>query len=252
VSLVTTPAILLRTHPYSETSQVLRFYSRDMGVLAVLAKGVRKAGGRRGGGPSTFGQGDLTLFHRENRELQTFKEFSPGPGRKRGLGRDPLRFAGASVLGELVLQHAGSDRNPGLFSLLSAGLDAVDVAEEEGLITMLLREVWSMIRELGYAPSIERCVACGGGLGREEVGRFDFAEGGTRCPRCQEGSHGPRLGPHARKQLESLLQGNLPADLQRPKAHLRLASDFITYHISGGAPLRSLQVLETLIPKDHA
>ncbi len=252
MSLATTPAILLRSHPYSETSQVLRFYSRDLGVLAVLAKGVRKAGGRRGGALSTFVQGDLTLYHKESRELQTFKEFSPGSTRRRTLGRDPLRLAGAAVLGELILQHAGSDRNPELFSALSSGLDAVDISAERALIPTLLKEVWSIIRELGYAPSLERCVSCGGGLGPDEQGRFDFAEGGMRCPRCQEGRHGPRVGPRAREQLRDLLEGTLPQDLQRSKAHLRLASDFITYHISGGSPLRSFHVLETLIPKNHA
>jgi len=251
VSLVTTPAILLRSHPYSETSQVLRFYSRDMGLVAALAKGVRKTGGRRGGTLSTFSEGDLILHHKASRELQSFRDFSPGESRRR-LARDPQRFASAGVLGELILQHAGSDGNPGLFSLLSRGLDNLNAANPESLLTALLREIWAVIRELGYAPTIRTCVSCGGGFEPEAMGRFDFAEGGIRCPRCQNGGHGPRLGPRAREQLIGLMERSLLEELIRPKAHLRLASDFITYHISGGTPLRSMKVLESLIPKDHA
>jgi len=251
VSLVTTPAILLRTHPYSETSQVLRFYSRDMGVLGVLAKGVRKTGGRHGGALSTLAEGALTFHFRETRELQTFTDFSALKPR-RGLGRDPKRFAGGAVLGELILQHAGSDGNPDLFACLSSGLDALEVTAPERLLTNILLEVWSLIGKLGYTPSIRHCVACGNEIAAGEMGRFDFAEGGIRCPQCLTAAQGPRLGPRARGQLKALIERSLEEDLIRPRAHLRLASDFITYHISGGTPLRSMGVLEKLIPKDHA
>ncbi|MFO8172648.1 MAG: DNA repair protein RecO [Longimicrobiales bacterium] len=251
MSLVATPAILLRSHPYSETSRILRFYSRDAGVVAVMAKGIRKTGGKRGGSDRTFGEGRLTFYHKEGRELQTYRDFdleNPRPG----LSGDPLRFAGASVLGEVVLQHAGSDGNPALFQRLSAGLDTLATEAEELLVRRLLLEIWGLVAELGYAPTVLACVNCGRELDGEELGRFDFAAGGLKCPSCQEGAQGPRLGPKARKQLQGLVAGVLEGDLIRPRAHLRLASDFITYHISGGSPLRSMEVVATLVPKDHA
>lgn len=250
MSVVTTRSILLRAHPYSETSQVLRFYTRELGVLAVLAKGVRKTGGRHGGSLSTLTEGDLTVHFRDSRELQTFRDFSPVNAR-RGLAMTPERFAGAAVLGELVLQHAGSEGNPSLYSCLARGLDNLEKVDPDGLLTVLLLEVWALIGELGYTPSVRRCVVCGSELGAKEMGRFDFPEGGIRCPRCLIQTRGPRLGPRAREQLASLLERSLEGELIRPRAHLRLASDFITYHVSGGIPLRSMGVLEKLIPKDH-
>jgi len=251
VSLVETPAILLRAHPYSETSKILRFYSRDMGVVAVMAKGVRKAGGRGGGGLSTLAEGTLSFHYRDNRDLQTFRDFSASRYR-RGLARDPRRFAGAAVLGEMVLQHAGSDPNPSLYARLSGGLEALEAVDDDLLLPTLLLEMWALIGELGYTPSVLHCVECGEALGAEEMGRFDFAEGGIRCPRCLSGDHGPRLGPVARIQLVGLVDGSFQGNLTRPMAHLRLASDFITYHISGGYPLRSMEVLVKLIPEDDA
>lgn len=252
MSIVVTPAILLRSHPYSETSRILRFYARDAGVVAVMAKGIRKVGGKRGGSARTFGEGRLTFYYKGSRDLQTYRDFdleNPRPG----LSKDPLRFAGASVLGEVVLQHAGSDVNPALFHRLSGGLDAL-ATEPDGrlLVQRLLLELWGLVVELGYAPAVLVCVSCGKELEEEELGRFDFAAGGLKCPGCQEGSQGPRLGPKARKQLRGLVSGVLEEDVIRPRAHLRLASDFITYHISGGTPLRSIAVMATLIPKDNA
>jgi DNA repair protein RecO (recombination protein O) len=251
VSLIVTPAVLLRSHPYSETSQILRFYSQDAGVVSVVAKGVRKTGGRQGGGLSTFAEGRLTFYHRESRDLQTFKEFSSERPR-RGFSKDPLKLAGASVLGELVLQHAGGDGNPILFKKLSLGLDEVESTGQTVFLQTLLLECWGLVEELGYAPELGVCVTCGRELNVEEMAHFDFASGGIRCPDCQEGSHGPRLGPKALKQLKGLLLGSLEEEIIRPRAHLRLVSDFITYHISGGTPLRSMKVLASLVPKDHA
>lgn len=251
MSVVTTRSILLRAHPFSETSQILRFYSRELGVLGVVAKGVRKTGGRHGGSLSTLAEGDLTVHVKGSRELQTFRDFSLLKLR-RGLASDPRRFAGAAVLGELVLQHAGSEGNLVLYECLSGGLDHLEVVGSGSFLTPLLLEVWALIRELGYAPSVRACVACGKELEAGEMGRFDFPEGGVRCPRCPTQIQGPRLGPRAREQLAGLVERKLEEELIRPRAHLRLASDFITYHISGGTPLRSMGVLEKLIPKDHA
>lgn len=251
MTLVSTPAILLRGYPYSETSQILRFFTRDAGVVSVVAKGVRKMGGMGKGIPSTLGEGILAFHYRENRDLQTFRDFtSTNP--RRALAQDPIRFAGGSLLGEVILQHAGSDPNPVLFLILSGALDSLETLPPGGALQGLLMEVWSLVGALGYAPRVRECVACDRPLRGDEMGRFDFGEGGIRCSDCLVGAHGPRLGPRAREQLLALLDRNLREELLRPRAHLRLASDFIIYHISGGSPLRSMAVLEKLIPKDHA
>ena len=251
MTLLSTPAVLLRSHPFSETSLILRFFTESHGIQGMVAKGVRKAGGKKGGTLSTFAQGTLTLHYRDRRDLQTFRDFALSNPR-RGLATHPLRLAGASVLGELILQHAGSDGNPDLFNGLARGLDAMEEEATDALIPRLLAELWALVRELGYGPALTICAVCGRPLETEGLLRFDFACGGLRCPTCQEEEHGPRLGPEARRQLAQLLDGSVPQELLRPRAHLRLASDFITYHISGGNPLRSFEVLYSLIQKGHA
>ncbi len=251
MSAVSTPAILLRAHPYSENSKILRFLTRDHGIQGAVAKGVRKSVGKGSGSLSTFSQGTLTLYLKDRRDLQTFKDFAPTHART-GLASHPLRLASASVLAELVLQHAGSEGNPGLFDDLAGGLDMMEESPAETILPRLLSRIWLLVRELGYAPVLEPCVECGGALGERALPRFDFASGGLRCSDCQRGAHGPRLGPGARDQLATFLRGDVPSDLQKARAHLRLASDFITYHISGGTPLRSMEVLYSMIPKPNA
>jgi DNA repair protein RecO len=251
VSLLSTAAILLRSYPYSETSRILTFYTETHGVLGVVARGVRRTGGRRGDPLSTFSEGVLSLHHREGRDLQTFREFWPSTPRT-GLALHPLRLAGASVLGELVLRHSESEGNPSLFAVLSRGLSAMEAQPTDSLLTSLLAELWPLVVELGYRPLLEHCVACGRPPGKQEMARLDLGAGGLRCAACGGEGMGPRIGPRARSQLGALLAGSLQEDLLRPRAHLRLASDFITYHVCGGEPLRSMTVLNTLIPAPHA
>jgi recombinational DNA repair protein (RecF pathway) len=199
----------------------------------------------------TFSEGVLTIYHRERRELQTFREFGATRART-SLATDPVRLAGASVLGELVLANAGEEENPGLYYLLSSGLDAVDGEGKESLLPRILAELWGLVGELGYEPSLEACVRCERPLSGGEMSRFDFSAGGVHCMNCGAETKGPRLGPRAREQLLTLLHREVPQQLLRPRAHLRLASDFITYHISGGTPLRSVEVLASLLADTHA
>jgi hypothetical protein len=70
VSILSTPAILLRSFPYSETSQTLRFYTESHGVVSAIARGVRKASGRQGGTLSTFSEGILEATDVDQDELR--------------------------------------------------------------------------------------------------------------------------------------------------------------------------------------
>ena len=252
MSVVTTPAVLLRSFPYSETSRVLRFYTERLGLVGVMGKGVRKAGSRGAGGLDTFAGGVLTVYVKPTRDLQTLRDFAPERAR-RGLAADVHRFAAASVLAELVLRHAGEEGNPGLFRALEEALDRVEATAGPEVAGVLLAEAWGIVALLGYRPEVDTCVACGAPVG-EGLARFDFAQGGIRCPGCSAGAEaaGPRLGPGARAQLSAFLDGHVPAELDRPRAHLRLLSDFVTYHVSGARPLQAMGVLDALLPADPA
>ena len=97
MAVVTTRGILLRSHPYGETSSILRFFTEGMGVVGVMAKGARGSRGKGGGPAETFAGGLLTIYMKETRDLQTLKDFTTTHSR-RGLGGSVLRLAAASVL----------------------------------------------------------------------------------------------------------------------------------------------------------
>lgn len=248
MAVVTTRAILLRAHPYGETSLVLRFFSEDLGTVGVMAKGVRKGGSRSGSGLETFAGGSLTAYVKEGRGLQTYKDFS-AVRLRREMARDLVRFGGASVVGELVLRHGGEAAAPVLYQALEEALDAIGAAPPDALVPTILAAAWRTVATLGYHPVLEHCVECGRPLDPDELGRFDLGAGGLRCAGCSVGTSGPRVGPGAREQLAGLVAG-APVDVSRPRGHLRVLSDFVTYHVSGTRPLDSFRFLASQIPAD--
>jgi DNA repair protein RecO (recombination protein O) len=246
---VGTRAILLRAHPYGETSRILRFYTEGHGLLSVMARGVRGRSGKGGLTLSTFASGELTAWVRPQRDLHTMKDFACTRLRS-GLGGSVLRFAGASAVGELVVAHADQEPHPQLYAALEEALDGLDQAPEAYVATAALAGAWRIVEAFGFAPELDACTRCGTPLGPEEIGRFDLAAGGILCSACGEGSAGPRVGPGAREQLRALLAGRTDPPVTHARRHLALLSDFVAFHVAQ-RPLKSLRFLGDLLPADE-
>jgi DNA repair protein RecO (recombination protein O) len=244
---VTTRAIVLRGHDYGDSSRILRFYTEAFGLLSVVAHGVRGRAAKGSGGASSFTTGELTAYVRPHRDLHTMKDFAALTTRD-ALGRDTLRFAGASVAAELVLSHAEQERHEGLFDALERTLDGIEAADVADLPAVALAGLWTLIDALGFAPHVESCVRCGASLRADEMGRFDVVSGGVRCQSCSEARSGPRMGPVARGQLRAMLAGEIPT-LTHARRHFSLVADFIAHHVVP-KPLKSMTFLTDLLPAE--
>lgn len=243
MAAVTTAAILLRAHPYSESSRVLRFYTLALGLVGAMARGVRRGASRGRGGSGAFSEGVAVLAVRDNRDLQTLQEFTPAKTRF-GLARDVSRLAGASLAAELVLRHAGQEPHEELYRALSGGLDRLEHASPEEVLGELLALGWAIVQILGFGPELEACVACGRSLEGGAMGWFDLSAGGSRGSCCQPPQGARRIGPVARHQLGRLLAGEPPTGLRGLRAHLSLLDDFTAFHMLGGRRLGSFRFLE--------
>src|SRR5213593_1719955 len=93
MSLVSTPAIILSTLRYSETSKIVRLATRDLGVQSAIAKGALRPKSRFGAGLELLSEGMAQLYHRETRELHTLGAFDL-LNLRRDLAAEVGRFAG--------------------------------------------------------------------------------------------------------------------------------------------------------------
>src|SRR2546430_1558590 len=97
MALVTTPAIVLQTYRYSETSKVVRLATRDLGVQSAIAKGALRPKSRFAAGPQRLREGTAQLYFRETPELHTRGAFdlvnlrrpTPRPARPDSPARAP-------------------------------------------------------------------------------------------------------------------------------------------------------------------
>src|SRR5437773_11007940 len=157
MSLVATPAVVLRTYRYSETSKVVRLATRDLGVQSAIAKGATRPRSPCGGGLELLSEGGAQLYLREGRELQTLGAFDV-VNLRRELARDLDRFAGAAALVEMVLRMAPPAPLPPAYDTLLAGLDAL-VASETGTADPAgVRALWRLPAAPGSEPALGACV----------------------------------------------------------------------------------------------
>jgi len=233
VSLVSTPAIVLRTYPYSETSKIVRLATRDYGVQSAIAKGVLRPKSPFGAALETLSEGVAQLYHKETRELQILAAFDVNQLR-RGLAADLGRFHGAAALAEVMLKMAPPAPLPAAYDVFIAGLDALAVAPADQADAVAVRWLWLLVSVLGFAPQLEACVREGNRVSGTVA--FSVAEGGVLCATCANGGGGQaKLPPQAYRDLLALNDARAelpPLDAAHTAAHRRLVARFIRHHLA--------------------
>jgi DNA repair protein RecO (recombination protein O) len=241
MSLVTTPAVVLRTYRYSETSKIVRLATRDLGVQSAIAKGVLRPKSRFGAGLELLSEGAAQIYHRDTRELQTLAAFDVERLR-RELAGDLDRFSAAMTLAELMVRMAPPAPLPALFDAFTGALDTLVATPVEAVHAAGIRAVWGLLGVLGFEPSLYRCVRDEAAVGEDGAPvAFSTAEGGVLCEACllSRPTSTTRLPPGAWRDLCAMLDPRAPLpplDLPHAAAHRRLAARFVRHHLEDTAP----------------
>ncbi len=236
--IVTTPCLVLQTYRFGDTSKILRLLTRDHGPVSALARGALRPRSRMSGVLEPFVEGVVTLYLRSNRDLHTLSGFDLVRSRQ-ALGSDMARFAGASVLAELVLRLAPSERDDLLYENLREGLDALLSASPDMAPGVAAARIWKLVGVLGFEPSLEHCLSCGRPVQPGEGARFDTHEGGIRCLQCSATGHA--LDPSGLQTLKELVANRVPSHLSGPQ--ILVLKEFIRVHIAEDIRIRSLDFL---------
>lgn len=252
MTLLATPAIVLRTYRYSETSKVVRLATRELGVQSAMAKGALRPRSAFGAGLELLSEGVAQLYHRDSRELQTLAAFDV-IALRRELATGLDRFAGATTLAELMLRMAPPAPLLSAYDTLVAGLEGLATAPADAVEAAAIRALWRLLGVLGFEPSLTACARDGTGIeaGDGAVVTFSAVDGGALCARCAAAgapAGARRLPPPAFRDLLAL---NDPAaalpvlDTAHAAAHRRLVARFTRHHLGeDGAPSPSLPALE--------
>ncbi|HEX2095039.1 MAG TPA: DNA repair protein RecO [Longimicrobiaceae bacterium] len=238
--LVSTLALVLQAFPYSETSKILRLFTRELGLRSVIAKGARRPRSRFGGLLEPFTEGTVFFYLKEGRDLHTLSGFDLLRSRQ-GLGRDLTGFAGASLVAELVLRCATEEPHEALYAAVTEALDQILAANEDARERTALAAAWRVVSLVGFAPQAEMCVGCGRELDPDEPVRFDAEGGGAACRECRRS--GRILEPVSRRELRRMLGGRVPDEpFADPAVHRALLRTYLPAQLAHERPLRSLEL----------
>lgn len=244
MSLTATDAVVLQCFPYGETSRIVRLLTRTAGVQSAIAKGALRPRSRYAV-LEPFAEGMASLHIRSTRDLQTLSGFELARTRH-ALGRDLLRFGGASLIAEIIMRTGSEDPEPGLFDAVSGGLDLLAQAAPDEVEATTLAITWHVIALLGFAPELEGCVVCGQVVAADAEVALDYAAGGLRCQPCAAGLTTRNIPPHARAALAAFTRGEV-VRVEVTGGHWQLLARYLEHHLLDGRPLRSLEFVSTAL-----
>jgi DNA repair protein RecO (recombination protein O) len=186
-----TTAIVLRTVEFSETSLVVTLFTREFGKVSALAKGARRPKGPFESALDLLAVCRIVFLRKSSDVLDLLTE-AKLDRRFRAAGRDLNRlYAGyyvAELLAELTDTH---DPHPELFDAADQALLALDgIGSSQGTVSTASAILWFellALAQVGHAPALDQCAACGREV--ELAGRVPFGllAGGLLCAACRSG-----------------------------------------------------------------
>ncbi len=176
---VKTPAVVIRRARLKEADRVITLFTRELGKVAAVAKGVRKEKSKLAGHLEALTYTDITLAR--GKSLDTIigsQTLSPYLAVRNSLERT----AYALYFAELVYHFAPEGQpNQSLFELLIETLETLGVAANTEILARYFE--LNLLKDLGYWPELRRCLGCRSEL-QAVTNYFAPASGGVLCPDC--------------------------------------------------------------------
>jgi len=202
-------AICIRAIDYSETSQIVTFFTKATGKITAIAKGSKRPKSAFDGPIEVFSYGKIVFSDSSREKLATLTEFEQQPGfsnLRNNLFALNCCLFGAELLNSLTKDY---DPHPQLFDSFLQFLQTVN----ERLYTLSLLILFQLVllKEIGLMPVLNACVncktsfeqrlsavapalhstQCGGGLAKAEESSienrvyFSSAANGLICRDCE-------------------------------------------------------------------
>lgn len=226
--------LALRLSDYSETSQILTLFTRDHGLVRLIAKGIRRGTKlRHAVGVDLLERGEVQ-FTAAGAEaglgkLLDWKQLDA----HLGLRRDAARLAAAFYAAEIVpAVTAEYDPHPAVYAALLKLLEDLSARVEVAAAVAAFQA--ALLRGVGLAPNLRNCVNCGAARSGARGYSFSSQAGGLLCRRC---------APEAREKIR--LPGTLFGPAPAPGHWISL----MNYHLSqiAGRPFSTFRALHAAL-----
>jgi DNA repair protein RecO (recombination protein O) len=239
---LSSPAIVLRTVEYSDTSLIVRLFTETFGKVTVIAKGARRPKKSSGALLQPPNHIMAWYYFKNSREVQTLTkvEFVE---RYLSLNSNLQKSAVALVAVEMLDRAVhDADPHPLLFRLITSTLRHLDNTGADAGIYLHFYQL-QLARHLGFGPQLDLCTHCGRKL---TEATFDRSTGDLSCTRCRP-SGDIRLRPDALAYLHFLDHTHIRQLAEHPtRADIRqevetYLLDYLFFHVDGMSGLKSIK-----------
>jgi DNA repair protein RecO (recombination protein O) len=263
MSLHQTEAIVLKTTDFLEYDKLVTLYTRKLGKVRAVAKGVRKPTSKLAASLGLFAELKITLFGKRPRELYRLTQTEIIRFHHR-LREDVDRLTYSSLFIELLNRASGENEpDPELYQFCSEYLTGLEKKVEVGSFTLIY--LIKLFQITGFAPYLSGCVVCRKLVPTQKKTNFhfNFHKGGIVCSNCLSKipNPGQRIKGKPVQSLSPISIGSiqfyqtalsepisrlaeLTIDRKQGKVLLELLLNHIAYHLEGS--LKSQKFYQTI------
>ena len=212
-------AFILRTYPFGEADLIVSYFTRDMGKLRGVAKGVRRPKSRFGAGLERLAHVKIFYYQKQTVDLTRIdKAELVGPSltmRSDYPASVALDYI-AEVAEETLPEHEPDDPHFRLLALTLGDIAGVlmdSKANGQGMPGAMWRaltyfSLWT-VRLGGWLPPLDVCLETGAALSAEETAWFERSSDGLMSADVKT-AHAWALSPDSRALAREMLRTALP------------------------------------------
>lgn len=226
--IINTPAVVLKSFPYSETSIIARCYTKEQGKISVIVKGARRKKSPFAAYFQPMNHLDIVYYYKQTRDLQAVSKAS-FVDMWSDLTQDLKKIAyGLAILELTDKTNTDSDPHPHLFDELVKALKALDSSDLRLNLIFWYYQI-RLLTSLGFKPDY-----------------YNLEHGNINLPN-------PLSGPNSEKILEDLTNNDLDiikntiATEKDRQAISNYLIAFLNYNFEDIENLKSLSVLKQIL-----
>lgn len=169
--------IIINSKDYKESSKILDIFTRDYGVIGVIAKGCKSIKSNLRSVTDKLTYATFTIYYKKDKlsilsEASVINNFS-------NIKKDIEKISYASFLIDLTNQVYRQNNDNRLYDLLISSLKKINDNFNPLIITNIIELKY--LEYLGVMPSLDGCVICG----NKNVVTLSSDRGGYLCSKCR-------------------------------------------------------------------
>ncbi len=176
---IRTEGIVLRRRDFGEADRILRLFTRKLGKVSVIAKGVRKPSSKKSGHLEVFMRSSFLIARGRNLQILTQAEVLDS--------YEPLRESLEGIgLGSYVVELVDAftyeeGSHVKLYDLIQSTLERLSQNHSPELVLRVYE--LRLLDQVGFRPELFQCVECGEKI-TEQDQFLSGSMGGVVCPVC--------------------------------------------------------------------